>query len=277
MPQKRSSKHRTKQTPGVTAAEVGRLAGCSHVLAARLLRRGFTVDEIIKRCERRRAVEAAKAGVETPNVPVPSEPITSSHAASFAYHQARKERALADYRELQVQKAKGELVALQPWYAINVELLRFAARCLECWDVDLPPLLFGGSEAQMAEILCRRRIHLFAATEQFRRVESEKYGIVLPPPEPDPPSRPPDTLYSRYVKDSRSGKIERIPLEDFIGSEIWRKHHPSISFQAEFKLIAIKRQWDLEMSQLLDRRATWDLPPEPGTDEDEPPPELAPQ
>jgi hypothetical protein len=264
----KKSKHRVKQTPGVTAAEVGRLAGCSAVLARRLLLRGFSPAEIVARIAENKAREAAKTGLP---MDLPAIPLNGhGEVTPFAVSQAKKEESLAQLRALQVAKAKGELVALQPWYAINVELLRFAARALECWETDLPPVLVGTSEAQMTEVIHKRTCHLFAATEQFRRVESEKYGIVLPPPEPPPPSRPPDTLYSRYVKDSKSGKIERIPIEDFIGSQTWRKRHPSISFQAEFKLIAAKRQWDLEMSQLLDRRGTWDLPPEPGTDEDEP-------
>jgi hypothetical protein len=68
------------------------------------------------------------------------------------------------------------------------------------------------------------------------------------------------------------GVIERVPIEDFIGSETWRRRHPHITFQEEFKLIATKREWDAEMAALLDRRSTWDLPDEEVVG-DEPPQE----
>jgi hypothetical protein len=90
-----------KPKPNATA--IARAAGCSRQLAARLLARGMTKAEIIERMERRREAEAARSAV-------------NGHAAGFgtvapfAESQARKERALAQLREIEVAVRIGELV-----------------------------------------------------------------------------------------------------------------------------------------------------------------------
>jgi hypothetical protein len=187
---------------------VAKLAHCSRALASRLLRRGFSPAEIVERCERRRAVEAAKDGqftvgangtygktkVPGVTVPVPSEPITSSHAASFAYHQARKEAALADYREIQVLKARGELLPIMPLKAITFEIIRFQHRNLRLWPSELACELANQTQERCAEILERRVEHLIESTGAYSMQEIARYGIILPdevaneePPEPPEP------------------------------------------------------------------------------------------
>jgi hypothetical protein len=52
------------------------------------LSRGLDAAAIVARCERRRAVEAAKLAASIPsiNVPVPSEPLDGA-ASTFVFHQ----------------------------------------------------------------------------------------------------------------------------------------------------------------------------------------------
>jgi hypothetical protein len=106
----KKSKQRRKQ--GVTAAGVARLAGCSHVLAGRLLKRGLTPDEIIERIKENKVREANRAasnGSPSPPLDLPVVPITSN-GSLYAYHQARKEEALADFRRIQVMEKQRELI-----------------------------------------------------------------------------------------------------------------------------------------------------------------------
>jgi hypothetical protein len=66
----------------------------------------------------------------------------------------------------------------------------------------------------------------------------------------------------QYVRDAIDGSTEAVPFEQRILSHEWRQSHPSIDVQGEFKIVALKRQWDTDMAALLNRRKTWDLPPE---------------
>jgi hypothetical protein len=255
---------RYQYPPGSSPVEVGRLAGCSHVLASRLLRRGFTVEEIITRCERRREIEARRKAAAFPSVAVPvPTPEVNGHAASFAFHQARKERALADYRELQVLKARESVLPLEPFMALTTGHIAFQHRCLRLWPSDLSHEIAEQPQRRCAEILDRRIEHLIESSGAYTRAEAAKYGITPPPPEPPYPRRL--SLYDeRYKRDSRSGEIEKVPRDETFGSEGWLKRHPSLRGDgpAFYRILEAKRDWDERMSKLIAERGSWDIPDE---------------
>jgi hypothetical protein len=100
-------KAKTSGANGPSAAQVGRDAGCSRVLAARLLKRGFTPAQIVERVAERKRREAAKR----------SAPL-NGHAAdalagypSFAASQAKKEFHLARLRELQADAVARAMIS----------------------------------------------------------------------------------------------------------------------------------------------------------------------
>ena len=79
------------------------------------------------------------------------------------------------------------------------------------------------------------------------------------------------SYYERYLRDSRNGDIEVIPVNERLESAEWQRQHPSVGEQEWFALKRKKAAWDLEMSALVLRRREWDLPSE--LPEAPPPPE----
>jgi hypothetical protein len=179
-------------TPVPVASEVAKMANCSRTLATRLLQRGFSVEQIVSRCERRRQIEAAKLAASIPSisVPVPSEPLDGA-ASTFVFHQVRKERALADLREIQVLKARGEVLPVEPLRSISIELVRFQQRELNSWPGELSYELADQPQRVCMEILERHVQYLREKSEAFYVQEIARHGIHLAdevaneePPEP---------------------------------------------------------------------------------------------
>jgi hypothetical protein len=254
-----------------TATQIAARAGCSRQLVDRLLRRGHSPDEIVERVRERKADKVPRAAVPSITVPVNGHAATHE-LVTFAEAQRRKEEALAQLRELEVARKRGDLLPLAPWRAITIHVLKFQNDCLWLWPEDVSRELTMRPQCECAEIIRRRIEHLFHATETFFKGECLRYGIILSPTKPEPP-RTELAYYERYVKDSRSGRIEIIPPEDrFEGAE-WLRRHPSCSDpQRWFEIKRRKKQWDEDMAALLSRRAEWNLPDEVAPDT---PPEAA--
>jgi hypothetical protein len=102
---------------------------------------------------------------------------------------------------------------------------------------------------------------MFHAVEAFAEAECKKYAISMPAA-PPVPTRSQLAYYERFVRDSRTGETETIPLSERIDSPEWMAAHPSVTFEQGFVILAAKRRWDEDMLALLRRRTEWDLPPE---------------
>ncbi len=103
-----------KRADGVTAASAAREAGCSHVLAGRLLKRG---SDAAADCwnEPARRHGARLPGRQCLGSRSRSTAGRRIHALmSFAEAQRQKEEALAQLRQIEVAKRRGELLPIQP-------------------------------------------------------------------------------------------------------------------------------------------------------------------
>jgi hypothetical protein len=267
----------------VTAAEVAKRAGCSRQLASRLLLRGFSEAEIVRRCadrkERQQARAARIAGATgngsggyvnghshdstTGEFPFPTVPIPP-----FAHSEARKEHFLASIREAQAAKLTGQLLPLQPWRGVVLAATQHVRNRLR----DLPGELADELGPELANTL-RAKIHaIFDESRRIMTWEFARVGIQMPP-DPPAPVRSRLAYYEAYLAGSRTGEIENIDTAQQIGTPEWFARHPSIDFQESFRYSRLKKEWDADMSELLGRRAAWDLPSElpdapPGTPED---------
>ena len=252
-----------KAGPTATA----KAAGCSKSQAHKLLQRGLSKPEIVQRTKQRKAREEGKAARgngyvnghdpdELPTVPVPP----------FSESEARKEFHLASIRELQASKLRGTVLPVEPWRSVIFASTRFLTNRLR----DLPDELADELGPALVTLL---RIRIDAIFDESRRVlawECQRCGVPPPPVDAPEPVRRRLAYYERFLRDSRNGEVEVIPVSERIESKEWRDAHPSISFERAFGILAAKRRWDEDMLALLRRRAEWDLPsetPEP------PPPE----
>ena len=248
-------------------SEVARDAKCSKSQAHKLLGRGLSKAEIIERTEERRQREAERAArnggyvnghdpTELPTVPIPP----------FAESEAKKEHHLASIRELQAAKLRGTVLPMEPWRSVIFASTRFLSNRLR----DLPDELTDELGPALTKLLRIRIDAIFAESRRVMTWECQRCGVPPPPVDAPEPVRRRLAYYERFLRDSRDGEIEVIPVSERIDSKEWRDAHPSISFERAFGILAAKRRWDEDMLALLRRRAEWDLPneiPEP------PPPE----
>jgi hypothetical protein len=269
----REMKSKPPKKPSPT--EVAKAAGCSKGLASRLLTRGMTPEQIILRMEERRARELARladaesavngrtngAAMDFPTIPLPEEP----RFPPFAESEKRKEFYLSKIRELQAQKLHGQLFPLEPLRSVVFTSTHFLSNRLR----DLPDELADQLGAENAKLL---RIRIHAIFDEARRVlawECQRHGLPVPP-DPPPPIRRRLAYYERFIRDSRAGEIETIPINERIDSPEWTRLHPSVTFEQGFEILRKKRQWDQDYLDLMRRRSEWDLPSELP---DPPPPE----
>jgi hypothetical protein len=120
-------------------SETARDAGCSKSQAHKLLGRGLSKEEIITRTAERKARAEARAGVGNNHVngaPTNGFPVTPW--PTFAQSEARKEHLLAELRDLQLMRERGELI---PASYVRIWAGRFL---VEAKDI----LLAGPSELQ---------------------------------------------------------------------------------------------------------------------------------
>jgi hypothetical protein len=267
---------KSDETPNVTA--IATRAGCSRTLVLRLLRRGLSAEQVVLRAEERRARIAARsasnakvngvvnghaAAMDFPVVPVPTIP-------PFAESEKRKEFHLATIRELQAAKLGGQVLPLAPWRSVVFTVAHFLCGRLR----DLPDELRDELGPELTKML---RVRIHAVVDEARRVESwecQRHGIPPLPPEPPEPVCRRLAFYQRYIRDSHTGEIEVIPVNERMESAEWFRQHPSVSHSRWFELKRAKDLWDLDMSELLLRRREWDLPSEELSDP--PPPEEPP-
>ena len=249
-------------------SEVAREAKCSKSQAHKLLKRGLSKPEIVARAEERRKREAERAArgngyvnghdpTELPTVPVPP----------FAESEARKEFHLASIRELQASKLRGTVLPMEPWRSVMFASTRFLSNRLR----DLPDELTDELGPALTKLLRIRIDAIFAESRRVMTWECQRCGVPPPPVDAPEPVRRRLAYYERFLRDSRDGEIEVIPVSERIDSKEWRDAHPSISFERAFGILAAKRRWDEDMLALLRRRAEWDLPseiPEPPPPED---------
>jgi hypothetical protein len=268
-----------KQTAKPTHAELAAQLGCSRSLITKLYGRGYSTREIITRVNAQREKAEARAAqanrpstervnghaanghdpAEFPTVPVPP----------FAESERRKEFFLSEIRRAEAAKLHSQLFPIEPLRSI----LFAATHYLKTRLRDLPGELADELGPELTKTL-RAKIH--AVCDEAARVlnlECEHYGVEPPPPAPAPEVRERLSYYERFVKNSRTGEIETIPLDERIDSAEWRRLHPSVTFEQGFEILRKKREWDLRMSQLLVERSSWDLPNELGDEPPEPPPE----
>jgi hypothetical protein len=259
---------KTGQKPNATA--LATKAGCSRQLVSRLLARGLSEQQIIDRTRERKAREVARSrgaghvnghtnGLdlgEFPTVPVPP----------FAVSEAKKEHHLAEIRGLQAAKLRGQVFPIEPIRSIVFAATHFLVNRLR----DLPDELTDELGPALTKLL---RVRLYALVEEAHRVlcwECQRHGAPPPPPAPPEPVRQRLAYYERYIRDSRLGEIEVIPINERMESAEWQRQHPSVSFEQWFEIKRKKAAWDQAMGELLARRVEWDLPSELP---DEPPPE----
>jgi hypothetical protein len=262
------------ETESVTA--IATRAKCSRTLVLRLLRRGLTAVQIVQRAEERRARTEARSAtgngqsngrvnghatmMDFPAVPVPTIP-------PFAESEKRKEFYLSEIRELQAAKLRGQALPVEPLRSVIFAATHYLTNRLR----DLPDELTDDLGPDLTKLL-RARIH--ALVGEAHRVmvwEAARHGIP-PPPDQPPAVRSRLASYERFIRDSRSGETEVIPVNERIDSLEWQRLHPSVTFQQGFEILRKKREWDEAMLELLRRRSEWDLPSELP---DEPPPEAA--
>ena len=238
---------------------VSKAAGCSKSQAHKLLKRGLSKPEIVERTEERRKREAERAArnggyvnghdpTELPTVPIPP----------FAESEAKKEHHLASIRELQAAKLRGTVLPMEPWRSVIFASTRFLTNRLR----DLPAELADELGAALTKLL---RIRIDAIFEESRRVlvwECQRCGVPPPPVDAAPEVRKRLSYYERYLRDSRNGDIEVIPVNERLESAEWQRQHPSIGEQEWFAIKRRKALWDHDMAALLLRRREWDLPSE---------------
>ena len=178
----------------LSATAVATRAGCSRQLAARLLARGFSEQQIIDRVRERKEREQSRAGHsaasggrvngydidEFPTVPVPGlEPVPP-----FAVSEAAKEQALAQIRQLQAAKLRGTVLPVEPMRAVVFAATRFLVDRLR----DLPDELTDELGPELTKLL---RVRIQAVVDESRRVlrwEAARVGVSVPP-DPSPEVR----------------------------------------------------------------------------------------
>lgn len=260
----------------VSAAEVGRRAGCSKQLASRLLKRGFSPDEIVQRIKSNKEAAVAKSSNGSPGIPLldlPALPVADG--PSFAAAQLRKELALAQLREIEIAERRRTLIPVSYVKHWNSVFLIDGRQILEQGPSELQDRLAAESSPMKCKEILTSWID--RVSERFERLRSmweppfapkvggEAQGEpAIPVPPPAPPG-PQDRLadYQQYVEGSESGELEPIPMSQRIASVEWLQEHPSFDLQGAFRILAKKRQWDADMAALLRRRGEWDLAPEP--------------
>jgi hypothetical protein len=190
----------------------------------------------------------------------PAPPVTdaSSSPVPFTVSQAKKEESLAALRAIEVEERRGELAPVAKVQGWVVEAVGFERK--HTWT--LPILLREHGHAVAGDLAERLLLHIFHDSDAYMRRRAKSYGIALPPPLPPPPPAERLPSYLQYARDSISGETGVIPPGERLGSAEWRLAHPSIGIQEEFAIMAKKRAWDTDMAALLNRRKTWDLPPE---------------
>jgi hypothetical protein len=197
-PKSKAKAHkRAKYPPGQSPTEIGRAAGCSHVLAHRLLRRGMSPAEIVERCRLRREQEAARRAAGGGNgggngrAPVNGASTRGANGSeSFVDAQRRKESALADERELRVAERRGALIpiaAVNAWYAAQIVkardlLLRLPAELRDQFDV-----LSGPECERLLDGELRRILHgLTEFGKQTARPDAKPEDRTTPEPTEQP-------------------------------------------------------------------------------------------
>jgi hypothetical protein len=153
---------RKAKTSGPSAAQVARDAGCSRVLAARLLKRGFTPGEICKRVEERKQRESAQRSAAPPVNGYPS----------FALSQARKEHALARLRELQADAVARAMIPREQAKTWLSHILVPLANSLRRLPGELAPEVAEISQPAEIERLLSERIEgcLLCCREYWRAI-----------------------------------------------------------------------------------------------------------
>jgi hypothetical protein len=217
---------------------------------------------------RQRQREQAPAPAQTPApAPAPAngrnnhadaDADAASDIPAYTTSLAKKEASIAGIRELELQTKRGELADVRNIGAWVRESITFNRDHI--WAI--PTVLRSHGHDKAADLVERALHRAFKDTEDHTRRRAQFYKILLPRPLPPPPA--PDQLpgYVQYVRDAIDGRTEQVPFAERILSVEWRQAHPSIDVQGEFKIMAIKKQWDRDMGALLNRRGEWDLPPE---------------
>jgi hypothetical protein len=101
----RGKKPRAKSKANAGPADVGRAAGCSRQLAARLLKRGMSKKDIIERIEENKRREDEL--LELPETTVNGH--AAAGALTFSQAQTQKENWLAGLRRLEYEKKSDQL------------------------------------------------------------------------------------------------------------------------------------------------------------------------
>jgi hypothetical protein len=188
---------KTKYPSGQSPTEVGRAAGCSHVLAHRLLRRGMSPAEIVERCRLRREQEEARRAAAGGNgggngrAPVKGASTGGANGSeSFVSAQARKERALASKHEVQLAAMRGDLV---PIATVN---RFFSAMIIKARDslLRLPASLrdrLGAMDGAHCEALLDTELRFILRNltlygKEIAAAEQTAAEAAGPPPEPEP-------------------------------------------------------------------------------------------
>ena len=101
----------------MTATGIAKKAGCSRQLVARLLARGLSEAQIVARIEENRNREAARkawrnSGATANGGAPPVSDLPLMPWPTFSISEARKEFLLAELREVQLMKERGQLIPL---------------------------------------------------------------------------------------------------------------------------------------------------------------------
>jgi hypothetical protein len=129
MKKSKSKGGRPRSNPSPTA--IAELAGCSHAVACRLLKRGMSPEAIVQRFAERSERRTNEPGARLPVRPVVKPGVNGGGAGGgpepFHVAQSRKESTLADLRAHELAMRRG-LVAptreLNAWFATQVIRIR---------------------------------------------------------------------------------------------------------------------------------------------------------
>ncbi len=132
-----------------------------------------------------------------------------------------------------------------------MRVLFFQRDAIALWPDHLAGELEMQPSAVIADTLRRRVEHLFDMSNRFMRAECAKYGIVLPPEEPEQPGTR-LAYYEQYVRDSKTGKVEVVAWEAQTGTQPWLDKHPSVAgdVQKLCRIVRAKKEWTAEMGRV---------------------------
>jgi hypothetical protein len=165
-------KTKKTQPEAINASAIARRAECSRQLVARLLARGFDERQIVARIAERKAREAERTArnsgaTANGNGAAPVSSLPPMPWPAFSISEARKEHILAELREVQLLKERGQLIPLTYVKAWASTFLTEGRSILLQGPGELQDALAQESDPVRVSAILRRWVE--TAMEKFHR------------------------------------------------------------------------------------------------------------